>query len=890
MANIHTLSSTAEPAVETYEFKKSKKWKASMGFWIEVRTANEDIGTITPVPLDPTTKRPFSGILYSHDHELKKRWSLSKLNKFLKAKEHYKQKCDIGILFGGGIAVLDFDCEKHYNWFVNKFELDISKYIVVRNRGKHNCRCDTEEEYTYHLYFERDAMFDDKLNTIDCIYEENTKDLMKIDYLRDANNGTPHVAKCYAEGSHREVISCPTDKVIIPLNPLISHYMMGKWKQKAKHNGDRTAMKCIDLVNSIDKDIITGKNMEMICRELCGVGIDDNAIIDISLDIRNGCKYVNRIGDGPNEFTEEQHIDWIRGILLSNNGGGKGTYTIDTLAKKNVAYTGIQMKHLEHFGYKFSVSYLHDIKYYLHDEDERKRKLLAYYNHFFIITTGMSKNGVYLRTYDANGNVADIVLSSSLESFISFSGIHMVCEPNGKAKNSAKWWFDYKDRTYNKVVFQPYGMIKSNSIKIDHDNINIFKGYNMKYDPKYNKPNHDHLGDLIDKHLREVICWNGEGEGETNPRLYKTWLAWLHKLIVKGEKTNVCMVNYSKHFGGGKSLLTSGLLKWVFGDTIAQVNSAFTKLMKDTFTDYWDSNILTIFEEMPELSSSPQVKEAWDFMKSVITEAKMTARKFYTAPGQMDIHTNIIINTNNFYSIPQGLADRRAIVNRISNHRCGDVEYFNQLLKASDSYEGWENFIHRYLIKGYHKFSDINIQPNASCMVDTPYRRELMARGGDSLVYFFKEFMSILADPNDDINPYKRQIGKRIPISKLYIKYKDYKMKEGIEFNDCKDLNAFEKKLLEKFEIKIRNVNVKNKSAEVDDDFAGMAKVHQPVITKTRCGKCITIDEIFIKKITLTIKDKILNADEEEDIDEAEWFSTEYDLDKAFGNGFINDY
>ena len=156
-------------------------------------------------------------------------------------------------------------------------------------------------------------MFDDKLNTIDCIYEENTKDLMKIDYLRDANNGTPHVAKCYAEGSHREVISC----------------------------------------NSIDKDIITGKNMEMICRELCGVGIDDNAIIDISLDIRNGCKYVNRIGDGPNEFTEEQHIDWIRGILLSNNGGGKGTYTIDTLAKKNVAYTGIQMKHLEHFGYKF---------------------------------------------------------------------------------------------------------------------------------------------------------------------------------------------------------------------------------------------------------------------------------------------------------------------------------------------------------------------------------------------------------------------------------------------------------------------------------------------------------------------------------------------------------
>ena len=338
------------------------------------------------------------------------------------------------------------------------------------------------------------------------------------------------------------------------------------------------------------------------------------------------------------------------------------------------------------------------------------------------------------------------------------------------------------------------------------------------------------------------------------------------------------MVNYSKGMGSGKSLLSSGLMKHVLGDHICMLNSSFNKMIKDTFTDYWDTNVLTTLEEMPEQSTCDKdIKSGWDFIKALITEDKMTSRKFMTAPDKMDIHTNLIINSNHFYAIHPDIPVRRAQVNRISPHYIGDNEYFAPLVLAIDSYEGWENFVHRYLDQGYHKFSHMRVIPNESYMIDTQYRKELLARGDDAIIYFFKRLMEDLADTNDEVNPFAKVMGKHITLQKMYEKYEEYRMDNGIVTNGCKGVADFEKKLMAKLEINIKSLSVKSKYGQPLQE--GLAGGTSPSVIKTRMGKAIIVDEHFINQIQRVIKNKTLNEDDELLMTEDEHKDLELDLD-----------
>tara|TARA_R110002012_G_scaffold91250_1_gene222347 strand:- start:2159 stop:4897 length:2739 start_codon:yes stop_codon:yes gene_type:complete len=867
-------------AITPYPFKKDKEFTRALRFWEAVREANSEVGSIIAVPIDKATKRPMGYVKFAVKHATTQRWSQPKLRRWITKKQYHQEDCDIGVLFGGSIGVLDFDCEKDYKWFIQTFEIDEEKYLIVQNRGKHNCSCETAEEYTYHFYFQMDDFWDSKKTSCPCIYSENGEDLMNIDFLRDSPEGTPHVAKCYAHGSNRKVLFCPPDKVIQPLSVVVSHYFKGKWKKSKREiiKGDRNA-KFIDLVESIDKDIITGKDMEYITRELLGVGIDPEIIINLSVDIRNGSKYDGRIGDGPSKrYTDEEHLRWIQNIIDSNvPDGQRRTATINQLARKNIGtFTTITAKWLEQFGTQFCVSYLHDLKCNIQDEQERGRKVKEYYNHFFIQTSGMKKNGIWFRKFDNDGFIVEIGQFQDKSSFVDYCGVEMICYPNGKAVNTASWWFKEKSITYSNVIFQPFGLKRSEKITIPPNVFNTFTGYKMKFVPDYHKPDFNHMGNLINDHIRKVICWNGKGKDEVNEELYLTWMAWMYKLIVKGERTHVAMVNYSKGMGSGKSLVSSGLMTHVLGEHVCMLNSSFNKMIKDAFTDYWDTNVLTTLEEMPQQSNDKDIQAGWDFIKALITEDKMTSRKFMTAPDKMDLHVNLIINTNHFYSIHPSIPVRRAQVNRVSPHYIGDNAYFTPLVRAIDSYEGWENFIHEHLIKKYPKFSHIAVIPNESFMIETQYRKELLARGNKAIVYFFKEFMDAIAKDCDE--PFAHVMGKHLTLQNLFERYEGYKAYNRIEFCSCKNLAEFEKKIMSEFEITIKPLNVKSKYKQPVQE--GLASGTSPNVIKTRMGKAIVIDEQFIKQVNDVVKHKALNDDDALLMTEDEQKDLELDLDE----------
>ena len=134
---------------------------------------------------------------------------------------------------------------------------------------------------------------------------------------------------------------------------------------------------------------------------------------------------------------------------------------------------------MEKFGEKFSTDFLWDIKYIVADANERAKLVEKYYNYFFIITTGLKKNGIYFRKYDKNGNIKEISLSQDITSFKQAS-INMVLVEGAKQVNTADWWLSNKRLTYDSVIFQPYGILGKKH-HIPYDVFNTFQGYNMKF-------------------------------------------------------------------------------------------------------------------------------------------------------------------------------------------------------------------------------------------------------------------------------------------------------------------------------------------------------------------------------------------------------------------------
>ena len=642
--------------------------------------------------------------------------------------------------------------------------------------------------------------------------------------------------------------------------------MKSVWfKSKRQVFAEDRSMKLVELVESVEPDLITNVNMEMIVRELLGQGIDSDIIMDLSLSIREKNSFKDRIGGGSaKEYTEDEHIRWINNIMDTYVPDGlRKTYTITNLTYGTPKRAIIENKWLDKYGLEFDTNYLRDLSLTHISYDEKRTKVNNYYNHFFLITTGQKKNGIYYRKYNADGTIREVGLFQDPAQFSNFATISMRLYDEASPCNTAKWWFNSKSITYDRVVFKPYGIKRNAKLKINPNEFNTFSGLRMKFVPDYNKSDMDVLGDRIHRHLSQVICWDNKTEYGVNEDLYNYHRAWLYKLIIRGERTHVSWVNYSKKKGTGKSIESNGLMKWVIGSNLSMLNSCFGKLIKDTFTDYWEDCIFATLEEMPQFSGDKDSRAGWDFCKSLTTEDTMSSRGFMTAPDKMDIHVNLMINTNHFHSIDPEYMNRRAVVNIINPIYKDNHDYFAKAIEAFDSYEGWENYIHRYLWQQRGAFSHIKIEPMEALLPDTHYRRMLNARGNDSIVYFFKTLLENMANPDTPETPYKHYIeakpSKCWSIKKLYDLFNIYKEENGVADNMYRTEADFEKALMVKFEINI--VSMKNITRKDSPMYQGQSvKTTPKVFRDGRAGKCVEIDEQLINAILDVVKLKQINT------------------------------
>jgi len=871
MTNIHTLNDapkTADSSIAVPNYKPTKEFKYALKKMIDIRNTNKHVGDLLPVFLDTDTKRQARGILSAMKHEAHKRWDETKMYRWIKT-EIFEERYDLGFFISGGIGVLDFDCEEDMKWFIQEFEIKEDDYYVSQNVGKHKCDCvGKTKEHTFHLYFEMTDFWYSKKTTTDCIYADDGKIRRKIDFLRASQEGTPHIVKCPTGADARKWVQAPKDGIIKPLNILVSNHFKNNWYiSKREEFAEHRSMKLIEMVESINPDNIDNNDMEMIVRELLGQGIDAEIIMNLTLHIRKENSYTNRIGSGSTkEYTKEEHIRWITNLMDTFIPDGlRRITTICIKAKADMTkYNIIDTKWLNKYGTEFDTNYLKDLSMSSTlTTDEKRRKMIDYYNHFFVITTGMKKNGIYFKKFHNDGTIREVGLYQDPSQFQHFAGIMMRIDDEGKQVNTAKHWFSVKSITYDKVVFKPYGIKRNERIKISPNEFNTFSGLKMKYIPNYHKPEFDELGDRIHHHISVVLCWDNKTKYGVDEKLYKFYRAWLYKMIVLGERTHIALVNYSKQKGVGKSMLSSGLMNHVVGKNLSMLNSSFTKLIKDTFTDYWEDCILATLEEMPQYSGDKDSKTGWDFCKALTTEDNMSSRGFMTAPDKMDIWVNLIINTNHFYSIDPGFMERRACVNIINACYKDDDEYFAKTAPAFDSYDGWQNYIHRYLIQRYGEFSDTKVEPMECLIPETKYRKMLNARGSDSVIYFFKELFENMADPETPEEPYKRLLDKSNPkrwsIKQLFKAFTVFKEENGVSDMSYKTVDDFEKAMMVKFEIDILSLN--NTTKREKKQYEGQTAKTTPTIFRDgRVGKCIQIDEQLISAILSVVKHKQIST------------------------------
>ena len=881
MANINTLQTINKPKFKIVkprgQYPKPPEFHHTIKLWYKIAEVNADIGKISVIPtesikskrgagriLDSEGVEMAKGVLSRHDLPSSVKWDNDKMENWRRATATRPAHIELGeyglgLLISGDIGVLDFDCEQDWNWFKGHFNIDVKKYIVASNiSDDHDCSCDAPEEKTYHLYFKKTDWFSAvEGRSVRCIVKnkgcDDETDRL-IDYLQVAKTGTPQVVKipCKLEGCRRKINHLPSDYIIQKLPPDVIQHFKNNWRnEKDITKSVNRNYKFLDLLNAIPISVLNdeGRKIVSLYYELDNVGVDIEDIKELAVKHRSVLDYIKYKKNGQGEYTETETMEWIDEIITNYDSDSRSAPKINLLCREHNLgkQTEIHVKSLDNYGKAFSKDYVRDISYYIQDPLIRRTKIKRYYDYFFLMTTGVANNGVYFKKYDDDGDLCEIKPFTNKSAFMDYCGVNIDLDIKG-CGNSAKYWWDNCD-PYDKVIFQPYGIDKSKSkYKLDRQTFNVFTGYKMKMVKGYHKPDKDYLGDRINDHLRDVICANSPTGGGCNEELYLFHLAWFYKHAVLGKKTDVGLVWFSDDKGTGKSILLNGYMEFVIGNNWSLLNSDFIKMMNDQFTDYYEDICLLAIEEMPD--NNNKIKDAWNFVKSIIDGKQMTSRKFHQPPDKMVLHFSMIFLTNHFYSVDKGVADRRIACNEVSNHRKNDEKYFDELAEACDSYDGWENFIHRYLITGYNSFSHINVKPQSSLIPMTTYKKKLMRRGNDAVLYFFRDLLDNLEDPENEADPYHKNFGKEIGIQSLYQAFKDWCITNQIECNF--DRNTFVKvKLEQQYKLQIISVNdlLDFPKKHNTTDGASVIKKY-----KNRRGDVIKFDKQFLSLIKNLIK------------------------------------
>jgi hypothetical protein len=253
-------------------------------------------------------------------------------------------------------------------------------------------------------------------------------------------------------------------------------------------------------------------------------------------------------------------------------------------------------------------------------------------------------------------------------------------EPVLKWTKIFPWWLEWSGRrTYDGIVFNPKPEVVAtrrmpSAARNGMAPLNLFVGYS--WEPV--------AGDCnpILTHIHEVLCGS-------QMEATRYTLSWMARMVQKPAEPAETVLVFRSGQGAGKNTITNILRSYFGAHGLELTNDKH-------LTGFNDHLATSIFVHLNEAVWGGN-KQAEGSYKSLITEREITVERKYVPAFRIKNRTHLIVSTNNDWAVPVGHDDRRYVVMNPSNHRVGDVAYF-QALHSHIANGGDKAFIH-YLLK-----------------------------------------------------------------------------------------------------------------------------------------------------------------------------------------------
>jgi len=256
----------------------------------------------------------------------------------------------------------------------------------------------------------------------------------------------------------------------------------------------------------------------------------------------------------------------------------------------------------------------------------------------------------------------DVIVMS--KQHIKASYEHLVYEKldkNGEltTENFINTWLvnNPKQRCYDDIgVFPDEAQCPSNLF-------NLWRKFKMELVTEYQQKEQER--DIILNHIK-ILCGNDEV-------VYDYFIKWIAQMIQYPSVKSICPTLISSQ-GAGK-----GTLLKLLGSMLGE-NKVFetTTPSRDVWGDFNGKMCNTFLINLNELSKK-ETSECEGRIKGLITDPNLTINNKGVNQYVIKSHHRFIITTNNNEPINTSKDDRRNLIIRSSDEKCGDKDYFNSL-------------------------------------------------------------------------------------------------------------------------------------------------------------------------------------------------------------------
>ena len=269
------------------------------------------------------------------------------------------------------------------------------------------------------------------------------------------------------------------------------------------------------------------------------------------------------------------------------------------------------------------------------------------------------------------------------------------------------------DITYGKIDFVPYNGKTGacdrfgNSFDWNSNRVfNKFNGFVHRYDPDFVVDSSKFKS--FSSHIKDIWC---NGRDDLNDYTMKMFAWYVQRPY---EKSTACLVLEGEE-GAGKNIVSNILSQHIIGKQYCLETPKISNLT-GRFNAARENKILTALNEAASVSKSSHADQ--EELKDVITEDSCMIERKGIDPYRVKDCNNVIIISNNSFSVKASTQMRRYVCYLLSSDRIGDDAYFKSILNEFNKADGGIHLYHHLMSIDLTNFHPQNDAPMTQTKMD----------------------------------------------------------------------------------------------------------------------------------------------------------------------------